>query len=65
MPSGLANPPRTDITAFLGRDQVGIRYPDRVICLPCSVTLDPSDLDIELEVQPDPSQSCAACSSEI
>ena len=48
-----------------GATKVGIRYDDRVICLPCSGTLDQRALDMSLEHDEDHSQGCAACSSPI
>lgn len=63
--SPYAQPVEADITAFLGKLKVGIRYPDQVLCIDCSVKMDTRNLDIALEHTPDPSNSCAACSTEI
>ena len=55
-----------DITAFLGASgKLGLRYPDRVLCFECSVTLDERDLNLALEKDIDPSKHCAHCSCAI
>lgn len=65
MASAYDRPFTPGVTAFIGATKVGIRYPERVLDIECSVKLDVRDLDIPLEEHEDHSQTCAACNQAI